>query len=150
LCYLLRNPGRLVTRQELYEAVWPDVIVSENSISQCIRELRCILGDADGKLIKTLARRGYLLDATVSRATALRPPDDLRPPEDLHPPDDLAVVPNEAQPVTPAASQSASLKGGILARLQQRPPEQRPLGAAAIAVLVCMVCVIFLLAWGKP
>jgi formylglycine-generating enzyme required for sulfatase activity/DNA-binding winged helix-turn-helix (wHTH) protein len=66
LCYLAENAGRLVLKQELYEAVWPDVTVSDDSIVQCIRELRHKLGDDDRRLIKTVSRRGYLLDTAVS------------------------------------------------------------------------------------
>src|SRR5215468_3919848 len=66
LKYLATNAGRLVTKQELYEAVWPNVIVSDDSIAQCIRELRGKLADDDHSLIKTVSRRGYLLDTTVS------------------------------------------------------------------------------------
>ncbi len=66
LCYLAENAGRLVPKQELFEAVWPDVSVCDDSLVQCIRELRHKLGDDDRRLIKTVSRRGYLLDATVS------------------------------------------------------------------------------------
>ena len=66
LCYLAENAGRLVPKQELYEAVWPNVTVSDDSLVQCIRELRHKLGDDDRRLIKTVSRRGYLLDAAVS------------------------------------------------------------------------------------
>ncbi len=66
LCYLAQNAGRLVLKQELYEAVWPDVTVSDDSIVQCVCELRHKLGDSDHSLIKTVSRRGYLLDAAVS------------------------------------------------------------------------------------
>jgi formylglycine-generating enzyme required for sulfatase activity len=66
LRFLAMNAGRLVAKQELYDAVWPNVIVSDDSIAQCIRELRSRLGDTDHKLIKTMSRRGYLLDAVVT------------------------------------------------------------------------------------
>ena len=66
LKYLTENAGRLVGKQELYDAIWPNVIVSDDSIAQCIRELRGKLGDDDHSLIKTVSRRGYLLDATVT------------------------------------------------------------------------------------
>jgi sulfatase modifying factor 1 len=69
LCYLAENAGRLVLKQELYEAVWPNVTVCDDSLVQCIRELRQKLGDNDRRLIKTMSRRGYLLDATVSAQT---------------------------------------------------------------------------------
>src|SRR5712692_4941209 len=66
LCYLAENAGRLVPKQELFEAVWPTVTVCDDSLVQCIRELRQKLGDDDRRLIKTVPRRGYLLDVTVS------------------------------------------------------------------------------------
>jgi formylglycine-generating enzyme required for sulfatase activity len=66
LHYLAENAGRLVTKHELFKAVWPDVTVSDASITQCIRELRDKLGDTDHSLIKTVSRRGYLLNASIS------------------------------------------------------------------------------------
>jgi DNA-binding winged helix-turn-helix (wHTH) protein len=66
LCYLVHNAGRLVAKQELFDAIWPNVIVTGDSISQCIRELRAKLGDSNHNLIKTVSRRGYLLNAAVS------------------------------------------------------------------------------------
>jgi formylglycine-generating enzyme required for sulfatase activity len=66
LKYLATNAGRLVTKQDLYEAVWPNVTVSDDSIAQCIRELRGKLADDDHSLIKTVSRRGYVLDAAVT------------------------------------------------------------------------------------
>ena len=62
LCYLAENAGRLVPKAELHDAVWGRVAVSDDSLVQCIRELRQKLGDADHALIKTVPRRGYLLD----------------------------------------------------------------------------------------
>jgi DNA-binding winged helix-turn-helix (wHTH) protein len=66
LCYLVNSAGRLVPKKELYDAVWPNVIVSDDSLAQCICELRKKLGDTDRCLIKTVSRRGYLLDVAIS------------------------------------------------------------------------------------
>jgi TolB-like protein len=66
LCYLAENAGRLVPKQELHDAVWPNVVVSDDSLVQCIGELRRKLGDDDRRLIRTVFRRGYLLDVPVS------------------------------------------------------------------------------------
>jgi formylglycine-generating enzyme required for sulfatase activity/DNA-binding winged helix-turn-helix (wHTH) protein len=66
LCCLVQNAGRLVSKQELFEAVWPNVTVSDDSLVQCIRELRQKLSDENRRLIKTMARRGYLLEASVT------------------------------------------------------------------------------------
>src|SRR2546425_1708144 len=61
LRYLVEPPGRLVTRDELCLAVWPDTHGSERAPKQCIRELRDVLGDAATapQFIETMARRGY-------------------------------------------------------------------------------------------
>src|ERR1700750_29462 len=78
LCYLAENVGRLVSKQELHDAVWPDVTVSDDALVQCVRELRQKLRDEDRAVIQTVPRRGYLLNAVknapdVARATAGRP-----------------------------------------------------------------------------
>lgn len=65
LHHLAANAGVLVPKRQLYEAVWPNVAVSDDSLVQCIRELREKLGDHDHRLIRTVSRRGYLLDATL-------------------------------------------------------------------------------------
>ena len=75
LCHLASNAGRLVSKQELFEAVWPAVAVSDNSIVQCIRELRDKIGDDNHRLIKTVHRRGYLLDAEVTESAPRAPGD---------------------------------------------------------------------------
>lgn len=66
LRHLARNAGRLVPKQELHEVVWPHVVVSDDSVVQCIRELRRKLDDDKHRLIKTVSRRGYRLDAAIS------------------------------------------------------------------------------------
>ncbi|MFB9266706.1 transcriptional regulator [Bradyrhizobium erythrophlei] len=63
LGHLARNAGRLVSKQDLHEAVWGNVAVSDDSLVQCIRELRLKLRDDDHRIIKTVSRRGYRLDA---------------------------------------------------------------------------------------
>ena len=45
LQFLITNAGRVVTKQELMEAVWPNVHVGEDSLFQCIREIRSAIGD---------------------------------------------------------------------------------------------------------
>lgn len=73
LRYLAENAGRLVTKEELFDAVWRGITVTDASIAQCIRELRIKLGDADRSLIRNVARRGYLLNAAVSSDVAQSP-----------------------------------------------------------------------------
>lgn len=68
LLTLLERPREVVTKDELLRAVWADIVVTENSLAQCIRELRREIGDAEEKLIRTMPRRGYVLEADVSKA----------------------------------------------------------------------------------
>ena len=62
LLALARNPGRIMSRDELFDAVWPDVTVTEDSIAQCVREVRRVIGDPDGRVLRTIVKRGYCLD----------------------------------------------------------------------------------------
>jgi TolB-like protein len=68
LRHLVAQAGRLVSRDELMQAVWPEVIVTDDSITQCIAEVRHALGDEAQQLLRTVPRRGYRLEAAVTRS----------------------------------------------------------------------------------
>jgi TolB-like protein/DNA-binding winged helix-turn-helix (wHTH) protein len=72
LLFLAQNPNRLVTKEELLEAVWGDTFVEEGNLTQYISHLRKALGDnsEDSRLIVTIARKGYQFteDVTVAEA----------------------------------------------------------------------------------
>jgi Tol biopolymer transport system component len=68
LVYLHEHHGRLVTKEDLLRAAWPDTFVSDDSLTKCIREIREALGDRDHQLLKTVARRGFILDAPLVAA----------------------------------------------------------------------------------
>ena len=67
LLYLLRHPARLVTKDELLNALWPNVAVTENTLMQAVSDLRRTLSDKPGapQFIETVPRRGYRWIATV-------------------------------------------------------------------------------------
>ena len=65
LKYMLENAGRLISKQELMDAVWPDAFVTDDSLVQCTVELRRALDDSTQQLLKTVPRRGYLFAAQV-------------------------------------------------------------------------------------
>ena len=65
LCYLVENAGRLVTKQELINSVWPNVIVTEESLTRCVSDVRAAIGDSDQTIIRTIPRRGYRFSAPV-------------------------------------------------------------------------------------
>src|SRR5215468_5213242 len=68
LCYLVGNAGRLVTKEEIIKTVWPNVVVSDESLARCVFEVRQAIGDSDQTIIKTIPRRGYRFAAPVVRA----------------------------------------------------------------------------------
>ena len=61
LLYLVRNPGRLVTKDELIEAVWPETTVTDGVLKVSIRKIRAALADdpKSPQFIETAHRRGY-------------------------------------------------------------------------------------------
>ncbi len=60
LRYLVENAGRLVPKDEIMSAVWPNVIVTDESLAQCVSDVRFALGDRGRRIIRTVPRRGYL------------------------------------------------------------------------------------------
>ncbi len=69
LRHLALNAGRVVTKEELLGAVWPGLVVTDDSLVQAVGDVRRALGDAGHRLLKTVPRRGYTLVAD-----ALMPP----------------------------------------------------------------------------
>ena len=63
--YLTEHHGRLVTREELLQAVWSDVAVTDESITKCIAEIRKALADESQEIIRTVTKRGFLIQAEV-------------------------------------------------------------------------------------
>jgi adenylate cyclase len=62
LTHLIRNAGRVISKDELVATVWPDVIVSDDSLTQCMKDIRRALGSEAEGLIRTILRRGYVVD----------------------------------------------------------------------------------------
>ena len=73
LCFLAANPGRVLTREQLTNELWPRVIVNENSLTRAVSELRkqLALPDCAGTgYLQTIPKRGYrLVCPTQSVAT---------------------------------------------------------------------------------
>jgi DNA-binding winged helix-turn-helix (wHTH) protein/Tfp pilus assembly protein PilF/TolB-like protein len=96
LLYLVQNPGRVLTRDELLKNVWPETFVDENSLAQSISALRRALEEkpGDNSYIVTLPGRGYQF---VSAVTVVVP-------------ESLTVTPE----ITPAANYAS--RGVVLQR----------------------------------
>ena len=66
LSYLLERAGQVVGKEDLLREVWTDLVVTENSLAQCVKEIRRELGDAQEAILKTVHRRGYLIEVPVT------------------------------------------------------------------------------------
>ncbi len=66
LKYLTENQGRLVSKDEIIEAVWQETAVTDDSLVQCLKDIRRALGDDRQTIIKTVPRRGYIFESEVS------------------------------------------------------------------------------------
>ena len=58
---LVKNPGRTITKDEIIAAVWSETIVTDESLVQCIADIRRVLGKDARKIVQTVPREGYRL-----------------------------------------------------------------------------------------
>jgi DNA-binding winged helix-turn-helix (wHTH) protein len=60
---LAAKRGEIVTKDELMQTVWGNIAVSDDSLVQCVIEIRKALGDDKHRILRTLPKRGYVLEA---------------------------------------------------------------------------------------
>jgi DNA-binding winged helix-turn-helix (wHTH) protein/Tfp pilus assembly protein PilF len=117
LLFLAQNPNRLVTKEELLQAVWGDTNVEEGNLTQYISHLRKAMDDNsdDNHLIVTIARKGYQLSArvTVSEAAATAKNPTLQAPA-------TETLQNDARSVEFSAEEKVAKSPSPLARLRFR------------------------------
>jgi DNA-binding winged helix-turn-helix (wHTH) protein len=70
---LAANAGRLVTKDEIMDKVWDDAVVTEDSLTQCIADIRRAIADDERRIVRTIPRRGYLLVSDPDRDDSPRP-----------------------------------------------------------------------------
>lgn len=117
LLYLVEHPGKLLSKATLMGAIWPDVVVEENSLNQNISLLRRVLGESPGeyRFIVTVPGRGYRFIAEVrtineateeSSRTAPMPhaTETARARNGVHLPIPIAVLPFANLTTDPAAT----------------------------------------------
>jgi DNA-binding winged helix-turn-helix (wHTH) protein/tetratricopeptide (TPR) repeat protein len=77
LRYLVEHPGRLVTQEEILEALWPETYVNQEVVKKYILEIRKVLGDRHDQpiFIETFPRRGYQFVAQVIEEGTAAPSD---------------------------------------------------------------------------
>jgi len=105
LLYLVERPGKLLSKATLMGAIWPDVVVEENSLNQNISLLRRVLGESPGeyRFIVTIPGRGYRFVADVH--TVSEPSD-----ESSH----VAFVANATEPARPSVRIRARIPLAVL------------------------------------
>lgn len=119
LQYLAERPGVLVTKNDLLDAVWPDLTVTESVLSKSIGELRVALGDSfkAPRLIETVQRRGFRFIAKAS--TEWRATSEER--KDSHP---GQLVTQHASLVTPFVGRAKEMQQ-LAARLAEAHTGER-------------------------
>ena len=132
----LDAPGRLLGRDELVKQLWPQAIVTDDSLVQCIGELRAALGDTEQRFIRTCRGRGYRWDMPVQRVSAVpdAPATSMTPVTPVTPVAPVAPVApvTPVTPMTPAAPTTPFVAATAAARRWRVPTAI----AAALALLV--------------
>src|SRR3954462_11906988 len=97
LVFLVTNHGRLLEKEHLMDAVWPDCIVEENNLTQNISTLRRVFGEKPGthRFIVTVPGRGYRFVADVHAA---REPADVLTADIIDAGVPVVAVTGEASP----------------------------------------------------
>jgi hypothetical protein len=118
---LVLHRGQVIGKERLLAAVWPGLVVTDNSVAQAVKDLRQVLGATGQRLIKTVARRGYLLlDAAGPGHDAALPPQ--------HKP--CSAVPPTSMRCSRCCSATASSRwSGPVASARQRWRWQPPMPA---------------------
>jgi len=117
LLYLVQNPGRLVHKNELIDNVWSNVIVTDNSLVQAVKEVREALGDDLQRIIKTVTKRGYVFAPTVVEIDA---------------PEDKASV------STGSPSSVGSLASGVIPNIVQKLVRRQSTMAITFATMAAL------------
>ena len=126
LLFLAQNPNRLVTKEELLQAVWGDTFVEEGNLTQYISHLRKALGDnsEDTRLIVTIARKGYQFTARVLSPMQQTPQKMPRFRLLRAEPQKPMRDPRSSQP---GESYQITVTSSPLAQMDSRPPRCWPL-----------------------
>jgi DNA-binding winged helix-turn-helix (wHTH) protein/TolB-like protein len=141
LLYLVQNPGKLVSRDELLKNVWPDTFVDENNLAQSISALRRALDEkpGDNSYIVTLPGRGYQFVTPVHVVSQ----------------ENLAIVPDAAPVVSHSSSgllfQEQTIRTSVITEENQQLslpiPRRQGVVALVAALAVAVIAVAGIYAW---
>jgi adenylate cyclase len=85
LRHLVEHANCLVSKEELMQAIWPGIAVTDDSIVQCVHQIRCALGDEGHAFLKTVPKRGYRLVIPFEASDAVDTPREVSVPTAPHP-----------------------------------------------------------------
>jgi cholera toxin transcriptional activator len=148
LLMLLESPGKLITRGQIQERLWPDgtFVDFDRSLNTAINKVREALGDsaANPRFVETLARRGYRFMAPVVVVEGTLAPLDPPPQQ---------TIPAATDRVPPAGlAQVDSLPGlgqRILTSPEEVPQPSRPLVRALFLLLQAMYLCFYVIALAR-
>ena len=143
LMYLVENHGRIIEKNELMEALWPDTIVEENNLNKNISVLRRILGEKQGenRYIATVPGRGYKFVSPVT-VSEFPPLDRSDSPVERDGPGDHSAIPNGPNEDPLETASSASQQTATNGR------NRKLIATALLGLLVCAVSIAYF--WRKP
>ena len=120
LLVLVENSGRMLSKDELMKALWPDSFVDESNLTQQISMIRKALGDGPGKdrYIVTIPGRGYRFAGTVTECSNEAPETPVPPPAPQISPRRFLIPVLVLVAIVAAAFGAYSYRG----RARQRPP----------------------------
>ncbi|NOD75653.1 winged helix-turn-helix domain-containing tetratricopeptide repeat protein [Ruegeria sp. HKCCD4332] len=73
LAYLIDRMSETVSKDDLIENIWAKTAVTDDSLSQCIADIRRTLNDADHRIVRTIPKKGYRLVPTSISSDELQP-----------------------------------------------------------------------------
>ena len=106
LTHLVQRAGTLVSKDELLAAVWPNLVVTDDTVVQSIGELRRALAAAGHDYITTVPRRGYRFDMPAQEPEAALEPAAAPTPEAVSPAPDTSATPSPPAAVVKRAGLS--------------------------------------------
>jgi TolB-like protein/DNA-binding winged helix-turn-helix (wHTH) protein/Tfp pilus assembly protein PilF len=143
LSYLVKNPGRLISKAELIQALWPDTAVTDDSLVQCMMEVRRALNDEAQQIIKTVPRRGYIFDRPVSDTASIAPVTTITEESGVHlvieeeETNGHGIIEAQALPVAGSVALLPAYNTTIIQRITTAIGQHK--WAAAVAVLTVAV-----------
>ncbi len=94
LRYMTQRLGVLVSREELIEDVWRNLSVTDDSLTQCIADVRRAIGDKNRDILKTIPKRGFVLNGEAIEPPSSSPAravESAQPAAREHPSDEVVV-----------------------------------------------------------